>query len=48
MDYFVETGANNVLVVKGIKEFWIPYIEPFLTSIDFKNHKIFVDWDKDF
>jgi len=48
VDYFVETGANNVLVVKGIKEFWIPYIEPFLTSIDFKNHKIFVDWDKDF
>ena len=48
VDYFVETGANDVLVVKGKKEYWIPYIEPFLVSIDFKNNKILVDWDKDF
>ena len=48
VDYFVETGANDVLVVKGNKEYWIPYIEPFLVSIDSKNNKILVDWDKDF
>ena len=48
VDYFVETGANDVLVVKGKKEYWIPYIEPFLVSIDSKNNKILVDWDKDF
>ncbi len=48
VDYFVETGANNVLVVKGIKEHWIPYIEPFLISIDSNNKEILVDWDKDF
>ncbi len=48
VDYFVETGANDVLVVKGKKEYWIPYIEPFLVSIDSKNNKIQVDWDKDF
>jgi 16S rRNA processing protein RimM len=35
-------------VVKGKKEYWIPYIEPFLVSIDSKNNKILVDWDKDF
>jgi len=48
VDYFFETGANKVLVVKGIKEHWIPYIEPFLISIDSKNKEILVDWDKDF
>ena len=48
VDYFVETGSNNVLVVKGKKEHWIPYIEPFLVSIDSKNQEILVDWDKDF
>ena len=48
VDYFVETGANDVLVVKGKKEYWIPYIKPFLVSIDSKNNKILVDWDKDF
>ena len=48
VDYFVETGSNNVLVVKGKKEHWIPYIEPYLISVDSKNKEIIVDWDKDF
>ena len=48
VDYFVETGANDVLVVRGKKEHWIPYIEPFLLSIDSQNKEILVDWDKDF
>ena len=48
VDYFVETGANDVLVVRGKKEHWIPYIEPFLISIDAQNKEILVDWDKDF
>jgi 16S rRNA processing protein RimM len=48
VDYFVETGANDVLVVRGKKEHWIPYIEPFLISIDSQNKEILVEWDKDF
>ena len=48
VNYFVETGANDVLVVRGKKEHWIPYIEPFLLSIDSQNKEILVDWDKDF
>tara|TARA_X000000368_G_scaffold74052_1_gene54470 strand:+ start:156 stop:674 length:519 start_codon:yes stop_codon:yes gene_type:complete len=48
VDYFVETGANDVLVVRGKKEHWIPYIEPFLISIDTQNKEILVDWDKNF
>jgi ribosomal 30S subunit maturation factor RimM len=41
-----ELMMSSWLKVK--KEYWIPYIEPFLVSIDSKNNKILVDWDKDF
>jgi len=47
-DYLVDTGSNNVLVIKGNKEYWIPYIEPYLVSIDKKNRVINVDWDENF
>ncbi len=44
----VDTGANNVLVVNGEKEYWVPYIEPFLISVDMGKQQILVDWDEDF
>ena len=53
----VDTGANNVLVVnsdkeplsgKDGKEHWVPYIEPFLISVDLDKQQILVDWDEDF
>jgi len=44
----VDTGANNVLVVNGDKEHWVPYIEPFLISVDIDKQQILVDWDEDF
>ena len=47
-DYLVDTGSNNVLVIKGNKEHWIPYIEPYLVSIDKQNRVINVDWDENF
>ena len=48
VDYLVDTGSNNVMVTKGEKEHWIPYIKPFLLSIDKDNKEILVDWDEDF
>jgi len=48
VDYLVDTGSNNVLVIKGDKEHWIPYIEPYLVSIDKQNRFISVDWDENF
>ena len=48
VDYLVDTGSNNVLVIKGNKEHWIPYIEPYLVSIDKQNRVINVDWDENF
>ena len=48
VDYLVDTGSNNVLVIKGDKEHWIPYIEPYLVSVDKQNRVISVDWDENF
>ena len=48
VDYLVDKGSNNVLVIKGGNEHWIPYIEPYLVSIDKQNRIISVDWDENF
>lgn len=42
------TSANDVIVIEGDKELLIPYIKPFLVSVDREKRIIIVDWDKDF
>ena len=45
----IETGANDVLVVKGDKERLIPYIRPdVVTELDIENGIIRVEWDPEF
>ena len=48
VEQIVATGANDVIVVKGEKEHWVPYIEPFLISTNAETKQIIVDWDEDF
>jgi 16S rRNA processing protein RimM len=49
VDHLIETGANDVLVVKGDRERLIPYIrEQVVTRIDLENGIIEVDWDPEF
>ncbi len=48
ISYMVDTGSNNVMVINGKKEHWVPYIEPFLISIDMDNRQVLVDWDESF
>lgn len=43
-----ETGANDVMVVKGDKERLIPFTEFAIHEVDLDNKKIIVDWDADF
>lgn len=51
---FLETGANDVLVVKGTaasidqQERLIPYVDQFLTKVDIDAGEILVDWDPEF
>ena len=48
VDYLVDTGSNHVLVTKGDTEHWVPYIEPFLVSVDKQKKVITVNWDENF
>jgi len=54
VDSLMETGANDVLVVKGDKESLdreerlIPYTEQFVLRVDLDAGKIDVDWDPEF
>lgn len=48
VDHLFETGANDVMVVKGERERLIPYIANVICEVDLANRLIRVDWDKDF
>ena len=49
VDHLLETGANDVLVVKGDRERLIPYVlGPIVKSVDLAAGTLQVDWDPDF
>jgi 16S rRNA processing protein RimM len=49
VESLMETGANDVLVVKGERECLVPFIlEQVVKSVDLDNKLIVVDWDPEF
>ena len=49
VDSLLETGANDVLVVKGEGgETLMPFIASVIQQVDLKNKKILVDWQVDY
>lgn len=50
VDYLLETGANDVLIVKdGEKERLIPFLQgQFVKKIDLESSLMIVDWDPEF
>jgi len=44
----LETGSNDVLIVKGKREHLIPYSRRVVQSIDGEKKIIIVDWDPEF
>lgn len=49
LEWLFETGNNDVMVVQGDKERFIPYIQDnFVKKVDLDAGKILVDWDPDF
>ena len=49
VDSLLETGANDVLVVKGAGgETLMPFIASVIQQVDLKNKKILVDWQADY
>ena len=49
VDHLIETGANDVLVVKGEQEFLVPFIQgQVVKTVDLGAREIRVDWNPDY
>jgi 16S rRNA processing protein RimM len=48
IDSLFETGANDVMVVKGEQERLIPFIAQVVQEVDIAGKRMVVDWDADF
>jgi len=49
VDHLIETGANDVLIVRGDRERLIPFLRPSVVrEIDLVAARIRVAWDPDF
>ena len=48
IDHLFETGANDVMVVKGEQERLIPFIGQVVQQVDLAGMRMVVDWDADF
>ncbi|MCW8908595.1 MAG: ribosome maturation factor RimM [Sedimenticola sp.] len=48
VDYLFETGANDVMVVKGDRQRLLPFVGQVIRSVDLEKGVITVDWDPDF
>ena len=49
IDHMLETGANDLMVVRGDRERLIPYVmDEVIINIDLDKQQVVVDWDADF
>jgi len=44
----LESGANDLLVVKGTREHLIPFVAAFVGKVDLAGGTIEVDWGEDY
>ncbi len=49
VERLMETGANDVLVIRGQREHLVPFVQgQYVTRVDLKGGSIEVDWDPEF
>ena len=48
VDSLMESGANDLLVVKGTREHLIPFVAAFVGKVDLAAGAIEVDWGEDY
>jgi len=48
IEELLETGANDVLVVRGDRERLIPYVASIILAVDLHDRRVVVDWDLDY
>jgi len=44
----MESGAHDLLVIKGIREYLIPFVAAFVGKVDVPGGRIEVDWGEDY
>ena len=48
VDSLMETGAHDLLVIKGKREYLIPFVGQFVGTVDVAGGQIEVDWGEDY
>jgi 16S rRNA processing protein RimM len=48
VDHFVDTPGNAVMVIKGVREHWVPVTTQHLRSVDRGARSLIVDWPEFF
>lgn len=48
VDHLLETGANDVVVVRGERERLLPYVDQVIREVDLDGGLLRVDWDPEF
>ena len=49
VERMMETGANDVLVIRGQREYLVPFVQgQFVKNVDLAGGRMDVDWDPDF
>jgi len=49
VERLMETGANDVLVIRGEREHLVPFVQgQYVTHIDLEGGRMIVDWDAEF
>ncbi|WP_363928382.1 ribosome maturation factor RimM [Thiobacillus sp.] len=48
VDSLMESGANDLLVVKGTREYLIPFVAAFVGKVDLPGGTIKVEWGEDY
>ncbi len=48
VDGIMETGANDVLVVKGDRQRLVPFVREVIREVDLEQGRLRVDWERDF
>lgn len=46
VEYFVETPAHPIMVVRGEQEFWVPAVPQHLRRVELQARRVLVDWDE--
>lgn len=47
VDHFRATPAGTMIVIRGERELWVPFVKDRVTKVDLANGRIVLDWSAD-